>query len=185
MIKGQKCKANHVCKCVLCGNDFPAIMPWTKFCSPTCKYKHQYKVNKAFYKQHWKEYFKKNREKLNKRSREYYHKTKAENYQLLRERNLKCTRKYKHTKRGLWTSLVNAHKRRNKLISLGNIDMNAWENKKKQYGNKCANCEKDGILQIDHIIPISKGGTNHINNLQPLCPKCNQRKGGKIVSIPF
>ncbi len=33
---------------------------------------------------------------------------------------------------------------------------------------------------IDHIIPKSKGGNKHLNNLQPMCCNCNLKKGNKI-----
>ena len=35
----------------------------------------------------------------------------------------------------------------------------------------------DILMTIDHIIPKSKGGKNHIDNLNPMCCKCNFKKG--------
>lgn len=44
------------------------------------------------------------------------------------------------------------------------------------YGQRCAYC--GGTFQhLDHVIPISKGGTNWPANLRPCCLTCNSRKG--------
>jgi len=51
---------------------------------------------------------------------------------------------------------------------------------KRQQG-KCAACRCGlaGKYEIDHIEPISRGGTNHRLNFQLLCRTCNRRKGAK------
>lgn len=53
-------------------------------------------------------------------------------------------------------------------------------------GYRCRNCgvsERYAKLEIDHIIPIAKGGKTTYNNLQTLCHKCNVEKGDSIYSI--
>lgn len=45
----------------------------------------------------------------------------------------------------------------------------------------CANCGTTEALQIDHKIPVSRGGTSDIENLQPLCARCNILKGTKTM----
>jgi 5-methylcytosine-specific restriction endonuclease McrA len=67
----------------------------------------------------------------------------------------------------------------------GSHSFKEWERLKKAYQNRCLCCEKqepEVILTGDHIIPISKGGSNFITNIQPLCIKCNQIKNSKSVS---
>lgn len=44
-------------------------------------------------------------------------------------------------------------------------------------GNRCRNCEAENDLTIDHLYPVSLGGTNDLSNLQLLCRKCNAKKG--------
>lgn len=41
--------------------------------------------------------------------------------------------------------------------------------------------EPNLLLEIDHIIPLAKGGITSYNNLQTLCWKCNRAKGSKIL----
>lgn len=48
---------------------------------------------------------------------------------------------------------------------------------KRRDGNMCLCCGERRGLQIDHIIPIYKGGTNDLDNLQTLCKTCNTHKG--------
>ena len=44
------------------------------------------------------------------------------------------------------------------------------------------NKEEDGVkLEIDHIVPVSKGGTNKKSNLTTACFKCNRGKSNKII----
>jgi 5-methylcytosine-specific restriction endonuclease McrA len=43
-------------------------------------------------------------------------------------------------------------------------------------GEKCAFCGSVEKLQIDHIKPVSLGGTNNPENLQLLCFPCNKNK---------
>lgn len=50
----------------------------------------------------------------------------------------------------------------------------------RQCGNSTAN-EANLLLEIDHIIPVAKGGLTEESNLQTLCWKCNRTKGSKIM----
>lgn len=51
------------------------------------------------------------------------------------------------------------------------------------YGGKCLHCGRADIpLTADHIIPLSRGGTNDIGNIQPLCLPCNSSKGNRVIA---
>lgn len=51
-----------------------------------------------------------------------------------------------------------------------------------KWGRKCAYCSAENTpLQIEHIHPKAKGGTNRISNLTLTCQPCNQKKGTQDV----
>lgn len=68
----------------------------------------------------------------------------------------------------------------------GSFTSNEWEVLKAQFNHTCPSCgcsEPDIKLTADHVRPISLGGTNDIANIQPLCQRCNSRKGIKLISF--
>ena len=51
-----------------------------------------------------------------------------------------------------------------------------------KWGRECAYCgKKDVPLQVEHIQPKSKGGSNRVSNLTLACECCNQKKGNKPI----
>lgn len=52
-----------------------------------------------------------------------------------------------------------------------------WECMKTFHSMRCVRCRADAELVKDHITPIYQGGSDAIDNIQPLCRKCNASKG--------
>src|SRR5215470_17965012 len=48
-------------------------------------------------------------------------------------------------------------------------------------GGRCRRCRRSINLEMDHIVPVSKGGRTEEANLQTLCRRCNRVKARKLV----
>lgn len=74
-----------------------------------------------------------------------------------------------------------------KRTDLGHLP-NYRTHRHRLYGEQegiCAGCETHfpfRVMDVDHILPRSKGGTDHPDNLQLLCSGCNRSKGGKTMA---
>lgn len=49
----------------------------------------------------------------------------------------------------------------------------------------CRECGRTNLLHIHHLVPLSKGGTNDIENLITLCGNCHQVEHPHIISTDF
>jgi len=88
--------------------------------------------------------------------------------------------------RGLWggaTALTEPPRR----TDLGDLP-NYRTHRHRLYGEQegvCAGCDTHfpfRVMDVDHILPRSKGGTDHADNLQLLCSGCNRSKGGRTMA---
>lgn len=58
-----------------------------------------------------------------------------------------------------------------------------WSALKDRYEHRCLACGlQEPIIRLvpDHVVPVAKGGSNGIDNIQPLCIACNRRKSTSI-----
>lgn len=103
----------------------------------------------------------------------------------------KCTGEYRRGERNhRWkggyenTLILNKRRRARKFKNGGSHNLEEWNNLKKQYNYTCPCCKKQEPeikLTEDHIIPLSKGGSDYIENIQPLCGHCNCKKQREII----
>lgn len=56
-----------------------------------------------------------------------------------------------------------------------------WNDLCARHNNRCAACQVEGPLTVDHIVPVSRMGASTIDNIQPLCRSCNNRKRTAII----
>ena len=133
-----------------------------------------------------REWMKRNPEK----AREAMRRWRARNPDLLRERR----RKYKRAARLRDGAKMNAQRaaylarhpevkrakeqayRSRKIAASGSFSGAEWLELVARWNNVCSYDGRSGPLEADHRVPLSRGGTNSIDNILPACRSCNGRK---------
>jgi hypothetical protein len=133
-----------------------------------------------------KEYYETHKEEISIRQAEYYLKHKQEvisrvrgYYKNHREEYRKVKLEYYLTHKEMWVASSN-----NRRAGLRGVKLTTEIIKeiKMDYGGLCPYCNKKiEVGHIDHIIPVSKGGTNARENLAWVCASCNLRKHNKSL----
>jgi 5-methylcytosine-specific restriction endonuclease McrA len=81
-----------------------------------------------------------------------------------------------------WHRLKDQRRKAQKLGSGGVVTVSDWMAILRAYENRCAYCGRDGKLEQDHIMPLSRGGGHTPQNIAPACGFCNRSKGSKLLS---
>jgi len=92
--------------------------------------------------------------------------------------------RYMKTEKGRAKIARCRHQRKSRTKSLPCTLTGAeWSDIKATYKHKCVYCGENKPLTMDHIIPLSKGGTLTKNNIVPACVSCNSIKGNRPVLL--
>ena len=81
-------------------------------------------------------------------------------------------------------------RRARKMGAEGEFTRQEWVDKLAEY-DSCPRCRRNWddietpphrktVIDADHIIPLAKGGSNYIDNIQPMCFSCNSKKGDSL-----
>lgn len=91
-------------------------------------------------------------------------------------------KKYRQTDKGQAVAFGNKRRRRAKEVSaIGEYTQEQWLELCALYNYGCLACHKNKPLTADHVVPLSRGGSNDISNIQPLCQSCNSIKHTRII----
>ncbi|MBU0461565.1 MAG: HNH endonuclease [Nanoarchaeota archaeon] len=99
------------------------------------------------------------------------------------KRRLAQSRQYRKTPKGRLSAQLHNQNRRARLLSAkGSFTKDEWLKVRKVTKGVCPLCgKKVGLekMSVDHIIPLSKGGTNEISNIRAICKNCNSAIGNR------
>lgn len=141
-------------ECDICGSEFEALRK-TKRCSDKCK--------REAWKAYLREYCGANKEAIAAKKRAYAEANK--------EAIATYQREYFKTPAGKAARKRVSAKRRAAPCN-GTI-------KHFKLADRCVRCGSTEELELEHITPVSQGGSNHIENLTTMCAECNRGVGGK------
>lgn len=141
-------------ECLRCGKKFDRLRAGKKYCGKTCK-----------------------AEAAHERADGHY----MRRYVRERERRLQAAKKYaqEHPEVG-----QAAKRRRKELLNENGVfrfDGTDWKKCCSRFGDSCAYCGAAGKLTMDHIVPVSRGGSHGVGNIVPACPSCNSRKRNRFL----
>lgn len=163
---GSAASATHKLRCSICRN--PKTGSHICYCIECFR----------SYKRDW---YRRNRQKEIARCQQYN----RNNY----ERFLEAVRRYRGTDRA--KKIAKEYRQNNKdryavhdnnkrLVRRyrmsGHVSLADWREIKSRYGDRCAYCGRGGKLEMDHRIPLSRGGLHSPSNIAPACRSCNASK---------
>lgn len=72
--------------------------------------------------------------------------------------------------------VVRRLRRAREVLAEGSYTTAQWLDLVRLYEGRCGYCGDESVLEPDHRVPLSRGGSNWIDNIIPCCRPCNTRK---------
>jgi len=148
------------------------------------------KENPEKYEEALRKYRETHREELNTKARErrqqdieHYREIGRKSRDKHAEERNAYQREYGKANRDKLTSYTN-NRRARKLLAKGSHTEQEWQELKARYDYRCLCCgrqEPEIKLTRDHVRPLIFGGNDFIDNIQPLCARCNSKKNLRHV----
>jgi 5-methylcytosine-specific restriction endonuclease McrA len=133
-----------------------------------------------------REYYQLNRKRLLQYKKDNYELTKpekllqAKNYRLANAEKIKIKR---HKYFAENKELVRHHARLRKVRKKTNgLYLVTLKEQRRLYSKPCFYCGSFESIQLDHVVPVSRGGNHSIGNLVPACASCNNQKNKWFIT---
>ena len=138
------------------------------------KYQEEHKEEISEYKKRWAT---ENEESLSASKRKHYERNRDEIIARSKEWAENNPEKVSQAK------VNNSRKRRAaKHASPGSFTAEEFKALCESYGNRCLACgDTEAALEADYFVPLTRGGSDDIGNIQPLCGTCNRKKFVSII----
>jgi 5-methylcytosine-specific restriction endonuclease McrA len=160
-------------------------------------------ANQALYSRRWqlenretasewrRQYYRSNRAALLQQQRQYWERTKERQcarrrqyYQENQERERAVMRSWYDANRERVTELVRQRKARiraGRRAALRPLTADQRRRRFAMWRDRCAYCDADGRLTVDHVLALSVGGLDEADNVAPACGSCNCSKNNSPV----
>jgi len=123
-------------------------------------------------------YYQKNKARFKARASVYYQKTKN----VFDARNKQWRGEHPEE----WKALLAKRRALQANAPVSDLTAQQWKSIKEAYRHCCIYCgKKSQRLTMDHITPLSKGGSHTYSNVVPACKSCNSKKRDGAVLCPI
>lgn len=173
--------------CDHCGASFKTRDSRKRFCSKKCNCAFWFQRHPERVRELNRRWVSQNKDRRATRRREH----RLENAEAIREYNRAYhaqNRESVHERQRTWKKAnpaaglaANVRRRARKLGAQGSHTTAEWLAICKKQRGKCADCKLRKPLARDHVVPLSRGGTDFAYNIQGLCKSCNSRKKAKLM----
>jgi 5-methylcytosine-specific restriction endonuclease McrA len=180
----------HVNKCKMCvsvrvrENRRARLEQYAQYEKARANLPHRVEARRKYYEEH-KEEISEYKKRWAAENEESVSASKRKHYELNRDEIITRSKEWAESnpEKVRQAKANNSRKRRAaRHASPGSFTAEEFEALCDAHGNRCLACgNTEAVLEADHVVPLTKGGSDDIGNIQPLCGTCNRKKFVSVI----